>query len=81
MSVWVAPMEDPKKISAREQLVVGEVVGTPEPSRQEAMPLVPGWVGPVFVWGVGASMMLAALVFVAAYSGNVPFWDDWTLVP
>lgn len=25
--------------------------------------------------------MLAAPVFVAPYSGNVPFWDDWTMVP
>ena len=45
------------------------------------MPLVPGWVGPVFVWGAWASMVLAALVFVGSYGGNIPFWDDWTMVP
>jgi hypothetical protein len=38
------------------------------------------WGPPVFVWGVWAAMLLAALGFVAKYGSNEPHWDDWGFV-
>jgi hypothetical protein len=32
------------------------------------------------VWSVWAAMTLAALVFVARFGSNVPFWDEWAMV-
>lgn len=32
---------------------------------------------PVFVWGVWAAMLVAALGFVAAYGSPLPPWDEW----
>jgi hypothetical protein len=35
----------------------------------------------VFVWGVWAVTSAAALAYVARYASNVPWMDDWELVP
>lgn len=52
-----------------------------EPSSHGALPVVPRWIAPVFVWGAWASTVIAALIFVGTYGGNLPFWDDWAVVP
>jgi len=41
----------------------------------------PGWLAPGVVWGVWALMSLALLGYVAAFARDVPWWDDWDLVP
>jgi hypothetical protein len=38
-------------------------------------------IAPLFVWGVWALMLLAGLAFVWQYGRNVPFWDEWNMVP
>jgi hypothetical protein len=38
------------------------------------------WRHPIFVWGVWAGMFVAALLFVARYGHNVPYYDEWSLV-
>jgi hypothetical protein len=35
----------------------------------------------LFVWGVWLLMLLAALGFVCRYGSNVPYLDDWDIVP
>lgn len=35
----------------------------------------------VFVWGMWAFMLVAAVALVAKYGANVPFCEDWILVP
>src|SRR5262245_5208350 len=35
----------------------------------------------LFVWGVWATAVAAALALVAAHGWNIPRWDDYTLVP
>jgi hypothetical protein len=35
----------------------------------------------LFVWGVWLLMLLAALGFVWRYGSNVPYLDDWDIVP
>jgi hypothetical protein len=35
----------------------------------------------VFVLGTWALLLLAALAYVASYGRNVPFWDDYSVVP
>lgn len=55
--------------------------GTAEPKRHSFFTSVPGrWAGP-FVWGLWAGLSTAALVLVARYGSNVPWWDDWLIVP
>lgn len=43
------------------------------------------WLAPrgpaVFVWGVWALMVWAALTLIARGSSKIPYWDDWALVP
>ena len=34
-----------------------------------------------FVWGVWGAMLLAALAFVWKFGSNVPYWDEWEMVP
>lgn len=36
---------------------------------------------PVLVWGVWAAMTVALLGYVWAFARDVPWWDDWDLVP
>src|SRR5262245_31266601 len=35
----------------------------------------------VFVWGLWVLTLLAALAFVGKYGSNIPYSDDWMLVP
>jgi hypothetical protein len=35
----------------------------------------------VFVWGTWAGMLVLGLGFVLLYGSNVPYWDDWDMVP
>src|SRR6516165_4289227 len=35
------------------------------------------WGASLFVWGIWAIMLLAALVLVGKYGSNVPFGDEW----
>jgi hypothetical protein len=51
--------------------VAGGPGDRPAPSR------APSWAAPSFVWGAWAAMLAAGLVFVARYSHNIPFGDDW----
>jgi hypothetical protein len=39
------------------------------------------WAAPLFVWGVWGGLLVAALALVAAYGRNVPFQDEWEVVP
>ena len=34
-----------------------------------------------FVWAVWGAMLLAALAFVWKFGSNVPYWDEWEMVP
>ena len=34
-----------------------------------------------FVWGVWAAAFLATVIYVGQYGSNVPFWDDWEVIP
>ncbi len=36
---------------------------------------------PFLVWGVWATLLAADLGYVAAFSDEVPFWDDWEFFP
>src|SRR5262249_20409083 len=36
---------------------------------------------PIFVWGIWALMVSAALTYIAWYGSDVPYWDEWILVP
>src|SRR4051812_11583709 len=36
---------------------------------------------PFFVWSVWALMCIAALAFVGTFGRNVPYWDEWAMVP
>ncbi len=40
-----------------------------------------GWLASGLVWAVWAGMSLALLGYVAAFARDVPWWDDWDLVP
>jgi hypothetical protein len=58
------------------------VADTPAPTRLPQEHLGPDRYAPVFVWGIWALTLAAALTFVATYSSNVPFWsDEWIYVP
>ena len=35
----------------------------------------------VFVWGVWAVVLLADLWLVSRFGSNVPYWDEWSMVP
>ncbi|MBX6315691.1 MAG: hypothetical protein IRY99_22665, partial [Isosphaeraceae bacterium] len=35
----------------------------------------------LFVWGTWAVLLLAALALIARYGRNVPYWDDWGVLP
>jgi hypothetical protein len=35
----------------------------------------------VFVWGLWAVVLLADLWLVARFGSNVPYWDEWSMVP
>jgi hypothetical protein len=35
----------------------------------------------MFVWASWTLSLLCLLVFVAAFSGNVPLWDEWQMIP
>lgn len=52
-----------------------------EPAPQTTSSLVSSRGASLFVWGVWALMQLAALVLVGRYGNNVPFQDEWGLVP
>jgi hypothetical protein len=39
------------------------------------------WPAPAFVWSVWLVTLLATLGFVAKFGSNVPFVDDWVVVP
>ncbi len=39
------------------------------------------WGAFAFVWGIWAGMLLSLVGFVGYYSHNVPYADDWALVP
>ena len=41
----------------------------------------PARLAPVVVWGVWAAMTVALLGYVWAFARDVPWWDDWDLVP
>src|SRR5262252_1502700 len=34
-----------------------------------------------FVWSVWGLMLAAALGFVVRFGSNVPYWDEWSMVP
>jgi hypothetical protein len=34
-----------------------------------------------FEWAVWGAMLLAALAFVWKFGSNVPYWDEWQMVP
>jgi hypothetical protein len=58
------------------------VSGTVGPARPLGLPSgLVIWAPSVFVWGVWTSMLLATLAFVGKYGSNVPFWDDWEMIP
>ncbi len=52
-----------------------------EPARQIGGATASNWGAPLFVWGIWAALLLAALAFVWRYGRNIPFFDEWTLVP
>src|SRR5215831_13470412 len=33
------------------------------------------------VWGIWTGMLIAALGYVWRFGSNVPFWDEWNLIP
>ncbi len=35
----------------------------------------------LFVWAAWGLMLASGMQFVRAYGSNVPFWDDWNMVP
>src|SRR5262249_44182499 len=37
--------------------------------------------GPLCVWGCWAAMTLASFLFVWIYARDVPYFDEWTMVP
>ena len=39
------------------------------------------WGTPTFVWGGWALMLLATLMFVMRYGSNIPYGDEWWMVP
>jgi hypothetical protein len=34
-----------------------------------------------FVWGAWALLALAVLLYIAGYAHNVPYYDEWEMVP
>src|SRR6516225_8515450 len=52
-----------------------------EPSIPRNAPKVRDWGASLFVWGTWSLMLIAALTVVGRYSRNVPFMDDWEMVP
>lgn len=40
-----------------------------------------GTTAALFVWSVWAILLLADLGFVLQYGSNLPYWDDWDMVP
>jgi hypothetical protein len=51
------------------------------PAQGSVLPPRTDWAAPVFVWGVWAAMVLAALWFVGIFGRNIPFSDEWYYVP
>ena len=39
------------------------------------------WIASIFVWAVWGVMAIASIVFISHYSRNIPYMDDFTLVP
>ena len=57
------------------------MVGSSDLLPQPARSPVDGLGAPLFVWGVWAMMLLAALSFVVKYGSNLPVCDEWRYVP
>src|SRR5262249_42934019 len=55
--------------------------GTTGATRPSTSAPGPGGRAALVVWGVWAVMTAAAPVLVGAYGDNVPWWDDWVMVP
>src|SRR5262249_34168618 len=49
----------------------------PEPRQDVVSPRAAAWL----VYGLWAAMTVSALVFVAVYVQNVPFYEDWQILP
>jgi hypothetical protein len=50
-------------------------------SRRENEPSTSEWGTSAFVWGTWALTLLVALAYVVIYGYNVPYHDEWSLVP
>ena len=57
------------------------IMGSSDRSPQPARSSVDALGAPLFVWGVWAIMVLAALSFVVKYGSNLPMGDEWIYVP
>lgn len=57
------------------------IIGSSDLSPQPARSSVNTLGAPLFVWGVWAMMMMAALSFVVKYGSNLPAGDEWGYVP
>ncbi len=51
------------------------------PPTAEAGPSQGSWLATLFVWCTWGAMTVALLGYVAAFARDVPWWDDWDLVP